>query len=74
MRGFCNNYSLFSLPIKKEILTDGELLTFTWLFHFKMCLHRRIHIYIYILLSIERYKGQYNAQRCLYILDFVNKT
>ena len=28
MRVFCNNYSLFSPPIKKEILTDGELLTF----------------------------------------------
>ena len=74
MRSFRNNYSLFSPPIKKEILTDGELLTFTWLFYLKMCLHRRIHIYIYILLSIERYKGQYNAQHCLYILEIVNKT
>ena len=57
----------------KEILTDGELLTFPSLFHFKMCLHRRIHIYIYILLSIERYKGQYNAQHCLYTLGIVKQ-
>ena len=60
--GFKNSISLFSPTIKKVLLTDGELLTFTWLFHCKMCLHRRIHIYIYRLLSIERYKGQYNAQ------------
>ena len=39
---------LFSPAIKKEIRTDGELLTFTWSFHFKMCMHKRIHIYIYI--------------------------
>ena len=72
-RNFKNKYSLFSPPIKKEIYADGELLLFTWLFHFKVCLHRRIHIYIYILLSIERYEGQYNTQHCLdtvfYIVD-----
>ena len=58
----------------KKYFNDGEFLTFTWLFHFKMSLHRRIHIYIYILLSIERYKGQYNAQHCLYTCGIVRKT
>ena len=71
---FLNRYSLFSPPIKKEVLTDGELLTIKRSFHFIMCLHRRIHIYIYILLSIERYKDQYNAHHCLYRFGRVNKT
>ena len=28
-----------------------------------MCLYRRIRIYIYVMLSILRYKGLYNAQQ-----------
>ena len=51
------NIHYLAHQLEKEILTDGELLTFTRLFHFKMCLHRIIHIYIFILLSTERYKG-----------------
>ena len=66
---FKNKYSLFSPQIKKEILTDGELLSFIWLFHFKMCLHRRIHIYIYILHSIDRYKGYKGSTLPVYIGD-----
>ena len=73
-RGFKNKYSLFSLPVKKGILTDRDLLRLTWLFHFEMCLYRWKHIYIYIMLSILRNKGQYNAQHCLYTLGIVNKT
>ena len=51
MHGVLNKYSLFRPPIKKKVLTDGEL--HLWLFHFKMCLHRRIYIYSYILLNME---------------------
>ena len=74
MRILRNKFSLFSSLFKKERITDGKFLTFTWLIHFKMCLHRRIHIYIYILLSIEWYKSQYNAQHSLYTSAIVNKT
>ena len=38
-----------------------------------MCLHRRIHIYIFILLSIDRYNGEYNAQDYLYALGILSK-
>ena len=61
---------LFSPPIMKEILTDGEFLTFIWLFHFKMCLHGRISIYIHTLLSIERYKGQYKRSTLLAYIGY----
>ena len=51
---FLNKVSLFSHPIKKEILTDGDLLIFTWLSYFKMCLNR---VYISTFIKFFLYSG-----------------